>query len=191
MRSIAIVPSIVASLAGLLAAGAGSAPPKPNTGNRPPGPTAPSLAVPLKPDLVVEKIWVESTQADPSGGTRVTVKYTVFNNSPTETDGYPTAAARAAWEQQPVLERFFVNWVDWREVPGGMFPKLQGDSSTGNLLGPYGRFTWSGSVLVPHGKTAEIRATADSLNWVNENNEANNSKSLTWPASPAHAPLPK
>jgi len=149
---------------------------------------SPAVSVP-KPDLVIEKVqW--TTAPDPSGGTQVSIAYTVFNNGPVATRLRPTAAGRAAWSANPVNNWLFMCSSDMRELPNGTYPPPQGGIAL--ELGAHQRMTVSGGGVVPAGKRVEFRVTADSLNWVDESNETNNTKAFIWPPPvPLKAPIQK
>jgi hypothetical protein len=101
----------------------------------------------------------------------------------------PTAAGLKGWNNPSALNTFFCG-VDMRELPNGVFlPALQG--TWGTQLKALEAQTFFGVVLVPHGKKVEIRATVDTLNWIDESDETNNSKWLVWPLVAVSPPLHK
>ncbi len=142
----------------------------------------------LRPDLVVEKIWVAGTHSSPGGGTRVDVRYTVANLSMVDSWKTPTAAGTMFWFDHLALNQQVCSAVDMRVLPNGFLPPVPEGIECLNRLGAGARVTCSGAVDVPAGSQVEIRATVDPRNWVNERSEANNSKSLTWPP-PAASPI--
>ncbi len=184
MRMDCLVPTGFALVVIPLAAGAAPPPPKANQPSQPLVQAPQGALTTVKPDLTVEKIWVTGTQPNPGGGTQVSISFTVYNASALDTQNYPTAAGTKFWHDNPWSNWLTLSWVDWREYPGGAFPPLQGDGSKATIYGPFGRATWNAAVVVPAGKRVEIRATADSLNFINESNEANNSKTVLWPPEP-------
>ena len=189
-------PLVVAALAFFLisvATGSFSAPPNPNQASRVSAapPMAPAASI-LKPDLIVEKIWVTATHPEPGGATRVDVQYTVFNNSGIDSWKSPTAAGTLFWfdhHDQPNLVQKFYSSLDMRELPNGVFPPPQPGQGCLASLAANSRFDCVGAVVVPTGKMVEIRATADSLNYIDEINESNNSKPIVWQAVVAKPPL--
>ncbi len=148
----------------------------------------PAVSIP-KPDLIIEKIeW--TTAPDPGGGTQVSISYTVYNQGPVATRLRPTAAGRSAWSANPVNNWLFMCSSDMRELPNGAYPPPQGGIAL--ELGAHQRMTVSGGGVVPKGKRVEFRVTADSLNWIDESNETNNSKAFIWPPPvPLKEPIQK
>ncbi|HVN76857.1 MAG TPA: CARDB domain-containing protein [Thermoanaerobaculaceae bacterium] len=182
-RSVVCASGLACIVVGLAAAAA-AAPPTPNQ----PGPQRTQAAMAatslLRPDLVVEAISVSGTHADPSGGTRVDLTYTVANTTSVDCSKFPTTRGTVFWfdhrEQGPLV----FSAVDVRVLPDGAFPPPP-QYPSGNVcaatLTAYARKTCSASVVVPAGKNVEIRATADALDYIAERNEGNNTRSLTWP----------
>jgi hypothetical protein len=191
-------PLAVAALALLLifmATGAFGATPKPNQSNRvSSAPPMPAAVSPARPDLIVEKIWVTATHPDASGGTRVDVQFTIFNNSGIDSWTRPTAAGTLFWfdhHDQPNMSQKFYSTLEMRELPNGVFPSFQYQGCL-EKLAANSRADCVGAVVVPAGKKVEIRATVDSGNFIDESNEANNSsKPFVWQAVVFKPPLHK
>lgn len=188
-------PALVAvMLAGIVVCGpltvvSGNEPPNPNAPTSHVVQPAPSPAVSIqKPDLIVEKIQL-TTQPNPGGGTLVMVSYTIYNKGPVASRLRPTAAGRKAWHDNPSTNWLFTCWFDMREYPNGAFPPLGGGLAT--ELGAFQRQTISDGRVVPAGRRVQFRATVDSLNWIDESNETNNSKTVIWPPLPINPPIKK
>ncbi len=138
-----------------------------------------------RPDLQVEKIEF-TTVPDPSGGTRLTILYTLYNDSNIPSRNAPTAAGKAAWKANPVQNLMFESSIEYRDYPNG---KFQGLSALGMELGPYSRMKCNAVLLVPAGKKRQFRVRVDSKNWIDESNENNNEKTATWPSQAVPSPL--
>jgi len=178
----------VALVAVVVAPGAGSVPPKPNQANNvSAAPPMPGLGTVLKPDLIVEKVLVTGTHPDPRGGTWVAVRYTIANSTGIDSWTHPTGAGELFWfdhHDQPSMFHKFYSSLDMRELPGGVFPPPQQGQGCLASLAANARFDCTGEVLVPAGKKVEIRATVDSLNYIDEANEANNTSTpFAWQAA--------
>ena len=195
MRKNPLVVAALAFLIILMATGAFSAPPKPHQANQVSvAPPMPGTGMILKPELIVEKIWVTATHPDPSGGTRVDVQFTIFNNSGIDSWTRPTAAGTLFWfdhhDQPNVIQKFY-STVEMRELPNGVFPPFQYQGCL-EKLAANSRADCVGTVVVPAGKKVEIRATVDSGNFIDESNETNNSsKPFVWQAVVFKPPLHK
>lgn len=187
-------PLAVAALAFFLiflATGAFGAPPKPSQSNQvTAAPPVSGAMSPLRPDLIVQTISVTGTHPDPSGGTRVDVQYTIANTTPYDSWKFPTPAGTKYWHDTPALYQQMYSWLDMRELPNGAFPVLLG-ADCPIMLGANAVWTCNGGVVVPHGKKVQIRATVDSLNYINESSESNNSKTVDWPAAALAQPVHK
>ncbi len=184
-----IVVAALACCVGGFAEGAAPPPPSSNRASQMQPPGVPATSPAVKPDLIVEKIWVTGTSAQP-GGTRVDVRYWIANTKNVDSWKFPTKAGKEFWDTHPSAIQIIYSFVDMRVLPNGSFPVVKG-ADCPIMLGANARWDQCyGSVLVPTGKRAEIRATVDSLNYVNESDETNNSKSLIWPPITAK-PLPR
>ncbi len=187
-------PLAVAALAFFLiflATGAFGAPPKPSQSNQvTAAPPMSGAMSPQRPDLIVPTISVTGTHPDPSGGTRVDVQYVIANTTALDSWKYPTRAGVKYWHDTPSLNEQIYSALDMRELPNGAFPVLLG-ADCPIMLGPNATYTCTGSVVVPHGKKVEIRATVDSLNYINESSETNNSNTVVWSAVAINPPLHK
>jgi hypothetical protein len=140
-----------------------------------------------RPDLQVEKIEF-TTAPGAGGGTQLTIRYTLYNDSNIPSRNAPTEAGKAAWQANPVSNLMFEAKLDVRDYPSGRFQNL----STIQLeLGAHGRMTGNASILVPAGKRKEFRAIADSQNWINETIETNNEKLAIWPLTAVATPIQK
>jgi len=167
---------------------AGAAPPNPAAPGKPGAQPPAGAAAPPRPDLVVEKIRVTATQPAPAGGTRVSVEYTIANATPFDSWNSPTAAGKQYWHDYPAFYQQMYSCLDVRMLPSGAFPPASGTECP-IMLGAGARWTCNGSVTVSAGKRVEIRATVDSLNYIEESNEGNNSRTLTWPLLAVSPPL--
>ncbi len=143
------------------------------------------VAIPyVRPDMVLEKIWTEETAAG-AGQRRVEIRYTIFNNSSVSSSCCPTAEGKKAWQENPIMNLFFICSVEARAYPDGRFAKLP-DHDGGvftTLLKPSERQTLWGHEIVPEGKRREYRVRIDPPNWINEKNEDNNQATKMWPAT--------
>ncbi len=183
-----IVVAALACCVGGFAEGAAPPPPSSNRASQMQPPGVPATSPAVKPDLIVEKIWVTGTQPNPGGGTRVNVRYTIANATPIDSWRFPTPAGALFWQNTPSLYQQMYSCVDVRILPTGAFPPPKAECPI--MLGANAHWECYGSVVVPTGKQAEIRATVDSLNYIDEGvHENNNSKSFIWPPITAK-PIP-
>ncbi len=162
-----------------------AAPPQPNQPKQVQVQPGSPAVVPLRPDLIVEKIWVAGTAPNPGGGTRVDVRYTIANTTPIDSWKSPTPAGTKFWHDYPSMYQQMYSSVDTRELPNGVFPQAQGTECP-IMLGANARYTCYRTVIVPAGKQVQIRATVDTLNYIAESYENNNSRTVTWPLEVAH-----
>jgi hypothetical protein len=138
-----------------------------------------------RPDLQVEKIEF-SPAPNPGGGTRLTIFYTLYNDSNIPSRNTPTAAGQAAWTSNGVNNLMFQSSIDYRDYPDGLYQSL---SELGLELGPHGRAKCNAVLVVPAGGRREFRVRADCRDWINESNENNNERTAGWPA--LGVPLPQ
>ena len=138
----------------------------------------PGLEVLVRPDLTVENIEIES-ESLPSGKIRLTIKYTIYNNSSVHTKCCPTEEGKKAWAENPVKNQTFEITVESRVSPLSDFVKLT-DETTGTMCKPYERQTFDAEETVSAGVRWEFRVKVDSGNWINETNEENNEKTQIW-----------
>ncbi len=181
MNTNEVAVATLACLAIGLAAGAAAAPPKPGQPKEVQAQPAGPAAALMRPDLVVQKIWVTGTHPNPGGGTRVDIHYTVANTSMIDSWKTPTSDGIRFWFDHLPSNQQVCSAVDMRELPNGVFPLVPEPIECLTKLGGGASHTCSGGVDVPAGKTVEIRATVDPRNWIEERNEGNNSKTLIWP----------
>ena len=144
--------------------------------------TAPLLA---RPDLQVEKIEF-STAPNPGGGTRLTIFYTLYNDSNIPSRNTPTAAGKAGWKATPAANLLFMSSIEYRDYSNGTYQPL---SDLGLELGPHERQKCNALLLVPALGRRQFRVRVDSKNWIDESNEINNEKTAIWP--PLGVVLPK
>ncbi len=99
-------PVVLAALAFVVVGGVAdvaAAPPQPNQPKQVQAQPGSPAVVPLRPDLIVEKIWVAGTAPNPGGGTRVDVRYTIANTTPIDSWKSPTPAGAKFWHDYPSM----------------------------------------------------------------------------------------
>jgi len=141
----------------------------------------------VKPDLLVEKIEFSPSPAS-GGGTQLTIRYTLYNDSAAPTRNSPTPAGKSAWSANPVNNFMFEAKIQVRDAAGGPWQDV---ATVGLELGAHGRMTCNAVCPVPAGKRKDFRAIADWQNWIDESNENNNDKVASWPVTLAPARVSK
>jgi hypothetical protein len=128
----------------------------------------------ILPDLLVEKIVVESEPAE-DGKIKLTLRYTIFNDSSVHTKDYPTEEGKKAWAKSPPKNLTFECTVEVRVYPMGNYTKVI-SGSAGTMCAPHEKQTFHAVRTITPGMVLQFRVKADPENWIREKNEDNNEK---------------
>ena len=139
----------------------------------------PGQIVELKlPDLLVDKIEVETEPAE-NGRIRLTLWYTIHNNSSVHTKDFPTEKGKEAWVKNPVTNLTFECTVEARVYPMGKFTEVTGGSA-GTMCKPHEKQRFHAGRTITPGMVLQFRVKADPENWIREKNENNNEKTYIY-----------
>jgi hypothetical protein len=131
----------------------------------------------ILPDLTVEKIEVQTEPAE-SGKIKLTLRYTIFNDSSVHTKDYPTEEGKKAWAKNPPKNLLFECTVEAKVFPIGNYRKVGGGMA--DWCGPHEKKTFHETRIISPGSILQFRVKVDPGDWIREMNEKNNEKTYTW-----------
>ena len=132
----------------------------------------------ILPDLTVEKIEIETEPAE-SGRIKLTLRYTIYNNSSVHTKDFPTAEGKKAWAKNPGNNLLFKCTVEAKAYPVGNYVIVNSGTAI-DLCGPQEKKTFRMTKTITPGGVWQFKVKADAGDWIREKNENNNEKTDVW-----------